>query len=154
MPVISDLALLVLFVVFVLVAYLIVYNYFGSKFKYQFKKKLIVVMGIILAINLTVAIAVYVVLTFFPPLTMNNVYSQPSFEAKVVEIANQSMTLELTDNTLYSKGELVIAPLDTTLVDSLNDFSIGENIIVYYSGDVMESYPARIAEVYAYFRRD
>lgn len=49
----------------------------------------------------------------------------------------------------YPYGAEIIIPLDVEYKDSYTDVVIGDEIVVYYNGDIMETAPLQLGEVYA-----
>lgn len=74
---------------------------------------------------------------------MNYIISnEPSMIGTVKEIYENSLLME------NESGEYFVS-LDVECGDSMTDFSEGDEIYVYYDGNVAESYPMQINKVYA-----
>ena len=76
-------------------------------------------------------------------LNMNNVDKKPSFSGKVLEVHSGYILVD---------GENiggVNVTRQTVLPEGSPDLSAGDTVTVYYDGNIMESYPAQLGEVYA-----
>lgn len=76
-------------------------------------------------------------------LNMNNVGKKPSFSGKVLEVHSSYILVD---------GENiggVSVTRQTVLPEGSPDVSSGDTVTVYYDGNIMESYPAQLGEVYA-----
>lgn len=76
-------------------------------------------------------------------LNMNNVGKKPSFSGKVLEVHSGYILVD---------GENiggVNVTRQTTLPEGSPDVSVGDTVTVYYDGNIMETYPAQLGEVYA-----
>lgn len=56
--------------------------------------------------------------------------------------------------TLYPYGAYCDVSLDAENKDDMVDFNIGDEVIVYYDGNIAESYPLQINTVYAISLKD
>ena len=75
--------------------------------------------------------------------SMNYIISnEPSITGIVQKITNDSVLME------NESGEYWVS-LDVENKDSLTHFSLGDEIVVYYDGNIAESYPMQISTVYA-----
>ncbi|MEE0964704.1 MAG: DUF3221 domain-containing protein [Ruminococcus bromii] len=68
--------------------------------------------------------------------------NEPSITGIVKETNNESILIENQD------GEYWVS-LNVENKDSMTHFSIGDEVVVYYDGNVAESYPMQINTVYA-----
>lgn len=74
---------------------------------------------------------------------MNYIISnEPSVIGTVKEMRENSLLME------NENGEYFVS-LDVECGDSMTDFNVGDEIYVYYDGNVAESYPMQINKVYA-----
>ena len=75
--------------------------------------------------------------------SMNYIIShEPSISGTVKEVAESSLLME------NESGEYWVS-LQVENKDSVTHLSPGDEIVVYYSGDIAESYPMQILTVYA-----
>ena len=75
--------------------------------------------------------------------SMNHVIAnEPSITGIVRDTKDQSVLIENED------GEYWVS-LDVEIKDSVTHFSIGDEVVVYYDGNVAETYPMQIRTVYA-----
>lgn len=75
--------------------------------------------------------------------SMNHIIeSEPSITGIVKTITNDTVLIE------NETGEYWVS-LDIENKDSITHFSLGDEIVVYYDGNVAESYPMQISTVYA-----
>ncbi len=75
--------------------------------------------------------------------TMNSVIqNEPNITGVVKQTSNDSILI-VSDNMEYSVS------LDVELKDSMTNFNVGDEVVVYYDGMVAESYPMQINKVYA-----
>lgn len=84
------------------------------------------------------------------PLTMNDVMQhKPRLTGAVLELYDDSMLI----HTINSDDKIIVS-LDVKMKDvsvSKYDFNIGDIVRVYYDGNIAESSPAQINNVYAVF---
>ena len=82
--------------------------------------------------------------------TMNDIISgKPSVTGTVEEVYENSVILYADANEMYPSGSHWSIPLSVEYADSYTDLSVGDEIVVYYDGNVMETYPLQIGHVYA-----
>lgn len=84
------------------------------------------------------------------PMTMNNVYKEPNFSGLVEEVHEGSLLVRVDEKENLG-SDLISVSLDVKLKDSMTDFKVGDEIKVYYDGNIAESYPAQANTVYAIF---
>ena len=68
-----------------------------------------------------------------------------SFEAKVLEIAGDKTILVSPD---ASSNEAKSSDKISVGVMSNSKFKVGDTVRIYYGGEILESYPAQLADVY------
>ena len=68
--------------------------------------------------------------------------NEPSITGTVTQTTEQSILIE------NETGEYWVS-LQTENKDSMTHFSIGDRVVVYYDGNIAESYPMQIHTVYA-----
>ena len=68
--------------------------------------------------------------------------NEPSITGIVKETNDTSILIENED------GEYWVS-LNVEITDSMTHFSIGDEVVVYYDGNIAESYPMQINTVYA-----
>lgn len=81
--------------------------------------------------------------------SMNDIIeNEPSITGIVEEVREQSFLLYLeTDG--YPGGALCEISLNVENEDSYTHVSVGDEVVVYFDGNIAESYPMQIGEVYA-----
>ena len=67
---------------------------------------------------------------------------EPSIQGIVTDTADNAILMENAD------GEYWVS-LDVQNGDSMTHFSIGDEVVVYFDGNIAESYPMQITTVYA-----
>lgn len=73
---------------------------------------------------------------------------EPSVTGTVEEVHDNYMIIYLkTDG--YPNGARRAVSLNAENKDSYTDVAVGDEVIVYYNGEIAESYPLRINTVYA-----
>lgn len=82
------------------------------------------------------------------PMNMNTVIKEPNFGGTVEEVHEKSVLVRVNENESTS-SDLISVSLDVELKDSMTDFEVGDEIRVYYDGNIAESYPAQVNKVYA-----
>ena len=62
-----------------------------------------------------------------------------------------SIVKETNDNSILieNENEEYLVSLKVEIKDSMADFSVGDEVVVYCDGDIVESYPMQINTVYA-----
>ena len=68
--------------------------------------------------------------------------NEPSMIGIVKETRDTSILVE------NESGEYVVS-LDVECADSVTHFNIGDEVVIYYNGNVAESYPMQLNKVYA-----
>ena len=68
--------------------------------------------------------------------------NEPSLKGTVKEVLENSILIENPDGEYY-------VSLDVECADSTTDFTNGDEVVVYYDGNIAESYPMQINTVYA-----
>lgn len=101
-----------------------------------------------LAIMILVSLSILLVACI--PMTMNNVYKEPNFSGLVEEVHEGSILVKV-DESENLGSDLISVSLDVKLKDSMTDFQVGDEVNVYYDGNIAESYPAQANTVYAIF---
>lgn len=78
------------------------------------------------------------------------VETEASFSGIIEAINEDSILIRVNENeAAYKSSNLITASLDTELSDDSTEFKIGDEIVVYYDGNIAESYPAQVHRVYA-----
>lgn len=86
----------------------------------------------------------------FKPMTMNDIYSEPNFSGVVDKVYDNSiLVLVNSEEEIFKTSDAISVSLNVKLKDSMTQFSIGDEVSIYYDGTVAESYPAQINTVYA-----
>lgn len=67
---------------------------------------------------------------------------EPSITGTVTDITEHSVLIE------NETGEYRVS-LDVENKDSVTQLNVGDEIVIYYNGDIAETYPAKIDTVYA-----
>lgn len=76
--------------------------------------------------------------------------SEESFYGIVKEINKENILVELyNDEGEVEEGNLFYVSLDTQLEQSDDNFTVGDEVTVYYNGVVTRSYPGQVNMVYA-----
>lgn len=84
------------------------------------------------------------------PMSMNNVHKEPHFAGTVTEVYENAILVSVNeDEDVRRSSDLISVSLDVQLEDSMTHFTVGDRVIVYYNGEIAESYPAQVNTVYA-----
>lgn len=75
--------------------------------------------------------------------------NKPSITGIVRKVNNGSVIMYSETMVGYPYGAEIIIPLDVEYKDSYTDVAIGNEIVVYYNGDIIETAPLQLGEVYA-----
>lgn len=81
-------------------------------------------------------------------MTMEDLVKEPNFSGIVEEIEEKLILVRVNNDDLIS-SDLIYISLDVELKDSMIDFNIGDEVRIFYDGNMGESYPAQINKVYA-----
>lgn len=85
-----------------------------------------------------------------PKMNMNNVLDEPHFIGIVDEVSETSITVSVNeDEEAYKSSDLIVVSLNVEIKDGLSEYHIGDEVCVYYDGNIAESYPAQVNKVYA-----
>lgn len=80
-------------------------------------------------------------------LSMDEVLAEePQLTGIVKEIYEHSILME-SETAGGSRAEYMVST-DADMADSYTDFTVGDEVVVYYDGNVAESYPMQIHKVY------
>jgi beta-lactamase regulating signal transducer with metallopeptidase domain len=123
----------------------------------NFKKpsRVIIVVSVALVAVLSVGFAVNratdgSILDLIVPMSMNNVDKEPHFAGTVTEVYDNTILVSVNEGEDARKSSnLISVSLNVKLKDSMTDFAVGDKVIVYYNGEIAESYPAQVNTVYA-----
>ena len=95
------------------------------------------------------------------PLTMKDVIQhKPRFAGVVVEVyGKESVLVKVNKNdaiyksshneAVYKSSHLIKVSLDVIKKDAISYYNVGDEITVYYDGNILETYPAQVNKVYA-----
>lgn len=83
--------------------------------------------------------------------SMNTIVStKPCVKGVVQEVQEQAILIEVNEGEEARKtSDLISVSLDVQNADSMTQFYVGDEVAVYYDGQIAESYPAQIHTVYA-----
>lgn len=95
-----------------------------------------------------IIIMVPILLTGCKQVTMKNLDKQPSFIGLIEEVHERSILVRVSE-TENIGSDLVSVSLNVKLKDSETEFEVGNQVEVYYDGNIAESYPAQVHHVYA-----
>ena len=81
-------------------------------------------------------------------LTPNNVHREAHFAAAVIEVFDNSILVRVNEGEeVLLSSDLVSVSLDVEMT-GVTDYAIGDDVVVFYDGNIAESYPAQINKVY------
>jgi hypothetical protein len=81
---------------------------------------------------------------------MNNVHKEPHFAGTVTQVYDNAILVSVKEGEdARRSSDLISVSLKVKLKDSMRQFMIGDEVIVYYNGEIAESYPAQANTVYA-----
>ena len=123
----------------------------------NFKKpsRAIVVVSVALVVVLSVGFAVNratdgSILNSIIPMSMDNVDKEPHFAGTVTEVYDNAILVSVNEGEDARRiSDLISVSLNVKLKDSMTNFAVGDRVIVYYNGEIVESYPAQVNTVYA-----
>jgi hypothetical protein len=123
----------------------------------NFKKpsRVIIVVSVALVAVLGVGFAVNratdgSILNSIIPMSMNNVNKEPHFAGTVTEVYDNAILVSVNEGEdARRSSDLISVSLNVKLKDSMTHFTVGDRVIVYYNGEIAESYPAQVNTVYA-----
>lgn len=99
---------------------------------------------------LFVALACVLMLVGCGGRSMNDIISnEPSVTGIVEEVHSGYVLLYSEEAAGYPNGSYWSVPLNAENPDSYTDVVVGDEIVVYFDGNVMETYPLQIGSVYA-----
>ena len=95
-------------------------------------------------------LAVLVMSGCAPKMNMNTVVNEPNFAGVVTDVYENIILVSVNaDDDVYRASDCVAVPLDVELNDSMTNFTVGDEVRVYYDGTMDDKYPAQIYTVYA-----
>lgn len=116
---------------------------------------MIITFAIVLVTVLTAGFAVNrttngSILDTIRPMSMNNIAKKPHFAGTVTEVFDNAILVIVDEGEdVRRSSDLMNVSLNVELKDSMNHFNVNDKVIVYYNGEIAESYPAQINTVYA-----
>ena len=82
--------------------------------------------------------------------SMNDIINnEPSVTGIVEEVSEHSILIYCEQMQGYPTPVKCSVSLDVEYSDSMTSFDVGDRVVVYYNGEVAESYPLQINTVYA-----
>lgn len=123
----------------------------------NFKKpsRVIIIVSVALVTVLSMGFAVNratdgSILNLLIPMSMNNVDKEPHFAGTVTEVYDNAILVSVNEGEdARRSSDLISVSLNVKLKDSMIDFTVGDRVVVYYNGEIAESYPAQVNTVYA-----
>lgn len=89
----------------------------------------------------------------FKPLTMDDIYDEPNFGGTVISADDKAIMVAVNaEEDEFKSSDKISVSLNVKLKDSSTHFNVGDKVRVFYDGSIMETYPARVQEVYAVLR--
>jgi hypothetical protein len=83
-------------------------------------------------------------------LDMKSVHNEPHFAGVVLEVFDGSILVKVNEGeAIRNSSDLIFVSLDVYLADSITDFMSGDEVVVFFDGTIMETYPAQVNTVYA-----
>lgn len=75
--------------------------------------------------------------------------NKPCVKGTVTEAHNDFIVIDVNeDDELYRSYKSIVIPLAVKKDDTLTVFHIGDEVAVYYDGNILETHPAKINTVY------
>ncbi len=91
-----------------------------------------------------------ILMYIFKPMTMNDIYDEPNFKGIVLEVFESSILVSVNEEEDEIRtSDKISVSLEVKLKDSITNFEVGDKVRVFYDGTILETYPAKINEVYA-----
>lgn len=123
----------------------------------NFKKpsRVIITLAIVLVTVMSAGFAVNrttdgSILDLIIPMSMHNIAKEPHFAGTVAEVYDNTILVIVDEGEeVRRSSDLMSVSLNVKLKDSMTHFNVGDRVIVYYNGEIAESYPAQINTVYA-----
>ena len=123
----------------------------------NFKKpsRVIIIVSVVLVVALSIGFAVNratnkSILDLIMPMSMNNVDKEPHFAGTVTELYDNAILVSVNEGEDERRSsDMINVSLNVKLKDSMTNFTVGDRVIVYYNGEIAESYPAQVNTVYA-----
>lgn len=76
--------------------------------------------------------------------------NEPCFAGKVEEVTGDYVVVAVNDaESIYDDYPTVHASLDVEQADSYLDFEVGDEIVIYYDGNITDGDPVKAEKVYA-----
>ena len=87
--------------------------------------------------------------------TMNDVIAnEPNFMGIVTDVGDSSILVAVDESSdAYRSCHEIWVSLDVEMADSMTHFNIGDEVVVYYDGMIMDSSPGQVGTVYAILLR-
>lgn len=87
--------------------------------------------------------------------TMNDVIAnEPNFMGIVTDVTESSILVAVDESSdAYRSCREIWVSLDAQMADSMTHFNIGDEVVVYYDGMIMETSPGQVNTVYAILLR-
>lgn len=83
-------------------------------------------------------------------MSMNHVDKEPHFAGIVTKVYDNAILVSVNEGEdARRSSDLINVSLNVKLKDSMTGFAVGDEVIVYYNGEIAESCPAQVNTVYA-----
>ncbi|MDR1539522.1 MAG: DUF4825 domain-containing protein [Clostridiales bacterium] len=83
------------------------------------------------------------------PLNGDTVQKEPHFRGVVTEVFENSILVSVNEGEeVRRSSDLIDVSLDIQIKDSIRNFLVGDEVIVYYDGIILETYPGKLGKVY------
>ena len=85
--------------------------------------------------------------------TLNQIIDdEPHFTGTVLKVSEYSILVEADEGEdILRSGDLIDVSLNIEYEDGKSTYHVGDRVTVYYNGEVAESYPLQVHNVYAVF---
>ena len=75
--------------------------------------------------------------------------NEPSFTGIISEVHENYLLVKVDENEdEYSSSDVIIVSLNMEIEDNSVSYNVGDSVRVYYDGNILESYPAQVNNVY------
>ena len=85
----------------------------------------------------------------------NIINGESCVRGEITEVNKNYIMINVSeDDKLYKSYSEITVSLDAERKDSMENFSVGDEVAVYYDGSIQETFPSRINNVYSIIHID
>ena len=102
-----------------------------------------------LILSIPILLICFILAYFSKSVPMNVINDEPSFRGIITNVTEKTITVSVYENEEeFKSSDKIIVSLNVKSKDSTTKFKIGDEVKIFYNGEILESYPSQINNVY------